>query len=172
MGGHVLPGKFPQPDKCLLLQNNKGRFTNVTDQFAKALLTPGIVNQAAWADMDGDGKNELVICGEWMAPQIYAIQNGQFVKTQNTVSLNIGKDTLINMDDLSGSWYTVTAEDVDGDGDLDMVLGNRGLNSSVTGDFDHPCTIYAKDFDNNGSYDAVLGYYNHGSATRSIAGIS
>ncbi|MFN8244674.1 MAG: VCBS repeat-containing protein [Ferruginibacter sp.] len=162
VGGHVLPGKFPQPDKCLLLQNNKGRFTNVTDQFAKALLTPGIVNQAAWADMDGDGKNELVICGEWMAPQIYAIQNGQFVKTQNTVSLNIGKDTLISMDDLSGSWYTVTAEDVDGDGDLDMVLGNRGLNSSVTGDFDHPCTIYAKDFDNNGSYDAVLGYYNHG----------
>ena len=40
---------------------------------------------------------------------------------------------------------------------MDFVLGNRGLNSSIKGNINEPCTIYAKDFDNNGSYDAVLG---------------
>jgi len=66
------------------------------------------------------------------------------------------------MDDLTGFWYAMRAEDVDNDGDLDLVMGNRGLNSSIGGDFNHPCTVYAKDFDNNGSYDAVLGFYNQG----------
>lgn len=54
------------------------------------------------------------------------------------------------------------AEDIDNDGDLDIILGNRGLNSTIKGDINEPCTIYAKDFDHNGSYDAVLGYYIQG----------
>ena len=166
VGGHVLPGKFPQADQCMLLQNNKGIFTNVTSTIAPELLKPGIVNQAIWSDVVGDGKKELVICGEWMAPRIYSFQNNSFTKTQNTVKISIGnapkKDTVINLDDFTGWWYSMKGEDIDNDGDIDIVLGNRGNNSSIKGDFNHPCTVYAKDFDGNGSYDAVLGYYNGG----------
>ena len=164
VGGHVLPGNFPKPDKCMLLQNNKGVFTNVTDLYAKELLNPGIVNQAVWADVDGDGKKELSISGEWMPLEIFSYQNGQFKKTQNTVHIMSPskKDTLVSMDELSGWWYNMKAEDIDNDGDLDFVMGNRGLNSTIKGNINQPCTIYAKDFDNNGSYDAVLGYYIQG----------
>ena len=166
VGGYVLPGKFPQPDKCMLLQNNKGVFTNVTETMAKDLLNPGMVTQAVWADMDGDGKKELTLTGEWMAPAIFKVQNAVFAKTENKVTVTLGnqqqKDTLVSMNDLTGFWYSMKAEDVDNDGDLDIVLGNRGMNSTITGDFVHPCTVYAKDFDNNGSYDAVLGYFNQG----------
>lgn len=164
VGGHVLPGNFPKPDKCMLLQNNKGVFTNVTDQFAKELINPGIVNQAVWADTDGDGKKELSISGEWMPLEIFSYQGGQFKKTKNTVHIILPtkKDTVVGMDELSGWWYNMKAEDMDNDGDLDFVLGNRGLNSTIKGNITQPCTIYAKDFDNNGSYDAVLGYYIHG----------
>jgi enediyne biosynthesis protein E4 len=51
---------------------------------------------------------------------------------------------------------------VDNDGDQDIILGNRGTNASIKGNYYNPCTVYAKDFDNNGSYDAVLGYYIQG----------
>ncbi|MEO7308467.1 MAG: VCBS repeat-containing protein, partial [Ferruginibacter sp.] len=78
VGGHVLPGIFPKPDRSMLLQNNKGVFTEVTSQYANGLLNPGIVNQAVWADMDGDGKKELSISGEWMPLEIFSFQNGQF----------------------------------------------------------------------------------------------
>ncbi len=164
VGGHVLPGNFPKPDKCILLQNNKGVFINVTDVYAKELLTPGIVNQAVWADVNGDGKKELSISGEWIPLEIFSYQNGQFKKTQNTVHIILPskKDTVVNMDELSGWWYNMKAEDIDNDGDMDFAMGNRGLNSTIKGNINQPCTIYAKDFDNNGSYDAVLGYYIQG----------
>jgi hypothetical protein len=66
------------------------------------------------------------------------------------------------MDAFSGWWYNMKAEDLNNDGKMDFVMGNRGLNCLVKGNINEPCTIYAKDFDNNGSYDAVLGYYNEG----------
>jgi enediyne biosynthesis protein E4 len=164
VGGHVVPGRFPKADRSMLLQNNKGVFTDVTNQAAKKLLSPGIVNQVVWADVDGDGKNELSVCGEWMPLEIYSYQNGQFVKKQNSVHIILPskKDTLISIDALSGWWYNMKAEDLDNDGRMDFVMGNRGLNSLIKGNINEPCTIYAKDFDNNGSYDAVLGYYNQG----------
>jgi enediyne biosynthesis protein E4 len=165
VGGHVLPGKFPQADNCMLLQNNKGVFTNVTTAIAGELNKPGVVNGAAWSDVDGDGKNELIVSGEWMAPVIFKMQDGTFKKQQQRISFIspvTKKDTVINMDEFSGWWYCLKTADVDGDGDLDIILGNRGTNCSIEGNYYNPCTIYAKDFDGNGSYDAVLGYYNQG----------
>lgn len=161
VGGHVVPGVFPKPDRSMLLQNNKGVFTDVTSLYAKELLKPGIVNQAAWADMNGDGKKELTISGEWMPVEIFSYSDGQFKRTKNNIRITLAskKDSTISMDAFTGWWYNMKAEDIDNDGDLDLILGNRGLNCSIKGDINTPCTIYAKDFDNNGSYDAVLGYY-------------
>jgi enediyne biosynthesis protein E4 len=164
VGGHVLPGKFPKPERSMLLQNNKGVFTDVTRQVADALLNPGIVNQAVWADVDGDGKNELSISGEWMPLEIFSFTDGHFIKKQNSVHIILlsKKDTLISMGALTGWWYNMKAEDIDKDGKMDFVMGNRGLNSNIKGNINEPTTIYAKDFDNNGSYDAILGFYQWG----------
>ena len=164
VGGHVVPGKFPKADRSMLLQNNKGIFTDVTVDIAKDIISPGIVNSAAWADVDGDEKNELSISGEWMPLEIFGFENGRFVKKQNTVHIILPskKDTLISMDALSGWWYNMKAEDLNKDGRMDFVMGNRGLNSNIKGNINEPCTIYAKDFDNNESYDAILGFYQWG----------
>jgi hypothetical protein len=165
VSGHVLPGKFPQADNCMLLQNNKGIFTNVTADLAKELVKPGIVNCAVWSDVDGDGKNELILSGEWMPVSIYKVQDGVFKKQQQTVrfvSPVTNKDTVTSLDQFSGWWYSLKTMDIDGDGDLDIVAGNRGNNCSIKGNYYNPCTVYAKDFDGNGSYDAVLGYYIQG----------
>jgi enediyne biosynthesis protein E4 len=165
IGGHVLPGKFPQADKSMLLQNNKGVFTNVIDLVAKECAQLGIVNSVAWSDVDGDKKNELVLSGEWMAPSIFKLQDNVFKKSMHSVSIispASKKDSLINLNELTGWWYCLKASDIDNDGDIDFVLGNRGTNALIKGNYYEPCTVLAKDFDNNGSYDAVLGYYNQG----------
>jgi len=164
VGGAVTPGKFPKHDKNMLLQNNKGAFKDVTDLLAPELKYSGIVNYAAWADMDGDAKNELLLAGEWMPVMIYKWNNGKLVQTDAVVSIQDknNKTTSTGLSNISGWWNTIKAVDIDNDGDMDIVAGNRGTNSRVYAGLDEPCTIYAKDFDKNGSYDAVLGYYIQG----------
>jgi hypothetical protein len=56
VGGAVMPGKFPLHDKNVILQNNKGIFKDISDVVAPDLLKAGIVNYAAWDDLDGDNK--------------------------------------------------------------------------------------------------------------------
>ncbi len=166
VGGHVLPGKFPQADKCMLLQNNKGVFTNVTATAGAALLNAGIINGAVWSDVDGDDQNELTLLGEWMPVIIYKIENGLFKKLQQQVTFMspvTKKDTTVSLDEFTGWWYAIKTDDIDNDGDADIVLGNRGTNASIKANYYNPCMVYGKDFDGNGSYDAVLGYYNQGS---------
>ena len=167
VGGGVMPGKFPQADGAMLLQNNKGVFTNVTTTIAPELLTTSIINAATWADVDGDKINELILTGEWMPTTIYTYQQSKFIKQQATVAINfksngIQKDSVVQLDALTGWWNTIKAEDVDNDGDMDLIVGNRGTNSKIQCNINEPTTIYAKDFDGNGSYDAVLGYYIFG----------
>ncbi|MBS1509301.1 MAG: VCBS repeat-containing protein [Bacteroidetes bacterium] len=165
VSGHVLPGKFPQPDRSMLLQNNKGIFTDVTATVAPELMKAGLINCVLWTDVDGDGKNELVVSGEWMPVSVYKLADGKFVKQAQTVTFTspaTQKDTTTSLDLFSGWWYSAKAEDVNNDGKMDIIVGNRGSNCSIKGDFYNPCTMYAKDFDGNGSYDAVLGYYIQG----------
>ncbi len=167
VGGGVMPGKFPQADESMLLQNNKGVFTNVTQTIAPQFLTTTIINAATWADVDGDKINELIVTGEWMPTTIYKYVQEKFVKQQTSVNINvknngIQKDSVIQLDAHTGWWNTIKADDVDGDGDVDLIVGNLGTNSKIQCNINEPTTIYAKDFDGNGSYDAVLGYYIFG----------
>lgn len=163
VGGAVMPGKFPKHDPGMLLQNNKGVFTDVTATLAPDLLQTGIVNTAAWGDMNGDGSNELVIAGEWMPVMILYWKDGKFVNTDQQLTVtDKNASRVIGMKELTGWWNCVKLEDVDKDGDLDIIAGNRGLNSRIFAGIDEPATIYANDFDKNGSYDALTGYYIQG----------
>ena len=164
VGGAVSPGKFPRHDKSMLLQNNNGKFTDVTLSVAPEMDKTGIVNYAAWGDMDGDKINELVVAGEWMPVMIFKNENGKLRNVSFSVSFasHSGQKQNTGLDQISGWWNTIKLTDIDNDGDLDILAGNRGTNSRIVAKLDEPCTIYAKDFDNSGSYDAFLGYYIQG----------
>ncbi len=150
IGGRLRPGNYPLPPKSFLLQNNgKGAFTDVTAAVAPALQQPGLITGAVWADIDGDAKPELVVCGEWMGIGIYGFNGKQLM--DKTKSYLPG--------DTRGWWNTIAAVDVDGDGDLDLLAGNLGQNSTFKASGKEPITILAKDFDKNKTTDAVVFRY-------------
>jgi hypothetical protein len=91
---------------------------------------------------------------------IYKWNGEQFSATNYPVTVvQANSERKISLNEITGWWNVVKIEDIDGDGDNDIIAGNRGNNSRIAANLDEPCTVYAKDFDNNGSWDAVLGYY-------------
>lgn len=149
-GGQVVPHGYPQAPASYVLINDKGKFTDRTAELAPALSHAGMLNTAVWADLDGDKKAELIVAGEWMPIKIFAVANGKLNEITDKFGL---KNT-------EGWWNKLTAADIDGDGDMDIVAGNLGENYKFKASLQKPFEVYAKDFDNNGTNDIFLAKYN------------
>ncbi|HSF54267.1 MAG TPA: FG-GAP-like repeat-containing protein, partial [Algoriphagus sp.] len=144
VGGRAPIGKFPLPEKSFLLRNQNGQMTDVTDQLAPGLREVGMVTDAIWSDINGDGKVDLIVVGELMPITIFVNRGDKFEKLADT-----------GLENYLGWWNSISSADFDQDGDSDFVVGNLGANNSHHPTFERPVKIYAKDFDNNGSVDPV-----------------
>lgn len=156
IGGRIVPGHYPLPPRSYLLENvtseNKIKFKDVTQKSAPEILHPGLVTSAVATDFDNDGDEDLVIVGEWMPISFFENNQGLF----NDVTKKY------NMQDTTGWWFSVIADDFDGDGDEDIAVGNLGLNYKYQASEKETFDIYAYDYDKNERLDIVLGYYNQG----------
>ena len=150
VGGRVIPGRYPEtPESYILINDGKGHFTDETANYNPAIKNIGMVTDAAWADMNGDGKPDLVIVGEWMPITIFENQNGKLVDA-----------TLKYFDKkYTGWWNCVNVTDLNHDGHPDIIAGNQGLNTQCKVSDSEPAGMYYKDFDANGSVDPILCFY-------------
>ena len=149
VGGRVVSGAYPSAPQSFILRNDKGKFTNVTEQYCPELQFIGMVTDALWSDFDNDGKPDLVLTGEWMPVTFLKNTGGAFVSINKTSGI----------DQHVGWWNSLVAGDFDNDGDIDYVVGNLGLNSNYKATPEEPMTILAKDIDQNGSMDAMVFCY-------------
>lgn len=69
-----------------------------------------------------------------------------------------------------GWWNSIVADDLDGDGDVDLIAGNLGENYKFKTSVDKPFQVYAKDFDGNGTNDVFLARYYQDSKLVPIRG--
>ena len=146
IGGRAVPweyGKIPQ--SYLLKNDGTGKFTDVTSTYNKDLSTIGFVKDAHWADLDGDGNNDIVIALEWGGVVAFKNEKNKFSEKILT--------------DKKGWWNFLLPVDVDGDGDLDLIAGNEGLNSRMNASAEQPVRLYYNDFDDNGKKEQLLTYY-------------
>lgn len=153
VGSRSVPGAYGlSPVQYLLENDGKGHFRIVNDNRIKAFRNIGMVTDATWMDWDKDGDQDLVIAGEWMNISIFRNDEGHF----NDVTGNAG------LAQTSGWWSSIHAADIDGDGDIDLIGGNLGLNSPLKASENEPAEMYVNDFDNNGSVDQVICTYQDG----------
>ncbi|WP_209329363.1 VCBS repeat-containing protein [Lunatimonas salinarum] len=148
VGGRSGQSQYPLPGTNLLLKNTGRGFEDVTDSLAPGLMHIGMVSDALWTDVNGDGLSDLMLVGEFMDITIYLNQGGRFQKAERT-----------GLDNLSGWWTAIAAGDFDNDGDMDYVVGNWGVNNLYGVTKQRPIKLYAKDFDQNQSLDPVLFAY-------------
>ena len=115
---------IPQADgKCKLYRNDgTGKFTDVTPaggDLAKPL--PGAVS-AAWGDFDNDGKPDLLVCC-LRGTNRYFKNEGGGKFTEKTADLGLNQKVFNSQ--------AACFVDLNGDGQLDLILSNEGQESCV-----------------------------------------
>src|SRR5690606_17334126 len=151
VGGRVIPGRYPEiPESSILINDGQGNFMDQTNHVAPEIKQLGMITDAIWIDLNSDQKNDLVVVGEWMPITVFINENGRLA---NKTSDYFDKE-------YAGWWNTINTGDYNGDGIIDIVVGNMGLNTQCKVSFDQPAELFYKDFDDNGSIDPIFCFYN------------
>jgi hypothetical protein len=149
----VRPNTYPLSPRSYLLENIGGRFRDATKQVSEALLRPGMVTDAHWHDLTGNGTPELILTGEWMPLRVFQ-PSGDGTFTEKTENLQL--------DQATGWWNALVITDLDDDGDADMVAGNRGWNAQYQAGPETPTSVYAGDFDQDGGIEPIMSHFIDG----------
>ena len=144
VGERIRIGQYGAKCSGYILENDgRGNFQDVTATYFPALKNIGMITDARWCDLNADQRLDLIVVGEFME-----------------VFLLINEGNRLSRVDLSfphaGLWNRLHLSDVDGDKDLDILLGNLGTNSRLEASAEHPLRLYFSDFDQNSFPEGVL----------------
>lgn len=145
IGSRNFPYRYgTNPPSFIFLNDGKGHFINATSKIAPSFSNLGMITDAIWADVTGDGKEELIIVGDWMEPKIFEYKQ-QVLQEMKT-----------NLSELFGWWRAIKVVDLDGDGKNDLIIGNIGENGYLHPSSDAPVKLWMNDYDTNGNLEKIL----------------
>jgi hypothetical protein len=151
LGGRVVPGQYPVSPRSALWANRGGRFEDITEQVAPGLKEAGMVTGALWSDVDGDGWPDLLLTLEWGHVKYFHNNRGRNFEDWSERAGFSAAGT--------GWWNSIAAADFNGDGRMDYVVGNVGLNTPYCASREHPALIYYGDFKGDGDRQLIEAYY-------------
>ncbi len=147
VGARLIPGRYPIiPESKLLINDGSGNFTDQTKDYLPNSGKIGLITSSELIDLTGDGRLDLILAGEYM-PITVLINTGTSLENKTSTYFSLP---------VSGWWNKLSKADLDGDGDMDLIAGNFGLNSQFEADENKKLRLYAADFDQNGSIDPIL----------------
>lgn len=148
VGNESVSNNFGNVPKSYLLVNEKGKFTPSQKEIFENL---GMITDAVWDDYNKDDQVDLIVVGEWMEPTFLKSNQGSFERDD------------VLKEKLGGLWQSIIPFDIDGDGDMDYILGNWGLNSKFKASESYPMKMYYSDFDENGTSETIVAIEKEGS---------
>ncbi len=146
-GGSVTPGAYPLAGPAgLWYRTAEEEFRPLPLRSSAPLHDLGIVTDAAWADLDQDGQEELIVVGQWMPIRVFEWVGDRLIETS--------ADYFAAW--THGWWHSLLVADFNGDGRPDLLVGNRGNNHRWLPSVAVPAELFAADLDGNGAVDPIL----------------
>lgn len=150
VGSRSVPAVYGiNPSHFLFVNDGNGVFNDGTERYAYDIKEAGMITDAIWTDLDDDNKMELITVSDWGSPKVFRL-NGKFLKPIES-----------SLDSLHGWWLTISSSDLDNDGDMDLILGNKGSNIPYKPSFDSPMKLWVNDFDENGGMEQITTVYEN-----------
>lgn len=137
-------GRYPEADSGVVYRGD-GSGLRLDPDLSQAFKNAGLVNAVLLTDLDRDGFTEVVLATEFGPVQIWKNNHGKL--SDATASQGLGG--------LTGWWTGLSSADVDGDGRIDLVAGNWGLNSVHQARPDAPLKVYAGDLAGRGGFELL-----------------
>ncbi len=132
--------------------DGKGNFTDESATLGQPFSSLGMLTDGAIADLDGDGKIELLLAGEWMGLHVFTFDQGVWSN----------RTSQFGLENTRGFWKRVYVGDFNGDGKPDILAGNFGTNSRLRTSKIKPLRLAINDFDQNGSIEQILHHFENG----------
>lgn len=118
VGARVIPGAWPLPARSHLYRGRGDGTFALDPAYDAPLAALGLVTAATFADLNGDGRADLVVASEWGPIRVLRNEGGRLRDVTEALGLR----------GISSRWFGVTAGDFDGDGRLDLVATSWGRN--------------------------------------------
>jgi len=145
IGSRSVVGTYgANPDHLFLENNGDGTYKNSTERIAFDLKKAGMITNAIWTDIDGDGIKDLVTVSDWGSPIIFKNSGKRLTKLTT------------NLEGLTGWWNVIEVADLNNNGLNDLIIGNNGSNTSYKTSETNPMKMWVNDFDNNGTIEQIV----------------
>jgi hypothetical protein len=150
VGSRSVPRQYPLPPPSRLLINSGGRFEEKTPE---VIQQAGMITDAVWSDVDGNNWTDLLVTTDWGPVRVFSNEGGKLVEKTGDSGLA----------DRLGWWLAIAPGDFDGDGDVDFVTTNFGLNTKYKVSPPQPGKLYYGDFEETGESHIIEAKYEGGS---------
>jgi len=147
----VIPNNYPESPITHLLENKQGKLYDVTESLLPEKGRLGMITDAEVIDLNNDQKKDIILSGEWMGIDVlifnqnsYKYDDSYFPKNNN------------------GLWNSLEINDLDKDGDLDLIAGNHGKNTPYNISDEKPLLMKYGDFNGNGRPEPLVFHYSEG----------
>lgn len=144
IGARSLPGNYPQPADSWIYINEDGVWKE-SPAWSAALRDIGLISGAVFSNIDAHPLPDLLLACDWGTPKILANTGTGFVDRTNQYGLA----------EFTGFWRGIDTGDFNGDGRMDFVAANRGLNSGYKASVQNPFVAFHGDLDEDGRREIV-----------------